>query len=498
MKNISIQCGAWAMWSKNKVRRWFQWLWGRARYVRISTKITCLYALILAIVLSITSIITIIGVHFIFYHQAEREMEFSIRKTTEKVEQGFPFTPGFWRDEPVLPGVVLRITDESGMTVLENDSHFPPLSRLTSKISEDPPFWANENMQVVETEHASLYYAKVPITRYGRSYEMHFFKLITTEKQFIASLEYWLMVVNALGFLIALAAGYFLSNRTLQPIRDMTHTARKIEVERMDRRIEVPPSKDEVTELAATFNHMLDRLQTGFEQQRRFVSDASHELRTPVTVILGYSDLLSRWGREDKEVLDEGISSIRSEAEDMQQLIEKLLFLARADQQRQALKKERFELSEMLEDLMKKAQLVAKQHVVQLLRNDMGEVYADNVMLRQMFRIFLDNSIKYTPDGGTVTAESVREGGTLRVTLSDTGIGIAPEHQQKIFERFYRVDSSRTKAKGGVSGTGLGLSIAQWIAEQHEIGIRLESELGKGTKIHLTIPLVTEEKDDLF
>ena len=466
---------------------------GRIRYVRISTKITCLYAMILAIVLTITSSAAIIGVHFIFYHQAEMEMNFSIRKTTEKVEQGAPFTPGFWRDNPILPGVVLRITDEYGYTVLENDSHFPPLDKVTSRISKDPPFWANENMQVVETEHATLYYAKIPITRYGRNYEMHFFKVITLEKQFIETLERWMFFLNILGFCIALAAGYFLSNRTLQPIRKMTQTARKIEVERMDRRIEVPPAKDEVTELADTFNHMLDRLQTGFEQQRRFVSDASHELRTPVTVILGYSDLLSRWGREDKEVLDEGIASIRSEAEDMQQLIEKLLFLARADQQRQALKKERFEMSELLEDLMKKAQLVTKQHMIKLLRNDTGEVYADPVMLRQMLRIFLDNSIKYTPDGGEISTESVRSGDKLHITISDTGIGIAPENQQKVFERFYRVDSSRTKAKGGVNGTGLGLSIAQWIAEQHGIGIRLDSELGKGTRIHLDIPLVSEQ-----
>ncbi len=418
------------------------------------------------------------------------EMEFSIRKTTENVIRGDAFDPGFWRDDPVLPGVVLRITDERGNVVLENDSHFPPLDAVLSRISQNPPFWANENMQVVETKHATLYYAKVPAERYGRHYEMHFFKLITAENQFIETLEMWLLFVNIMGFFIALAAGYLLSSRTLQPIRDMTQTARKIEVEQMDRRIEVPPSKDEVTELAVTFNHMLDRLQTGFEQQRRFVSDASHELRTPVTVILGYSDLLSRWGREDKEVLDEGISSIRSEAEDMQQLIEKLLFLARADQQRQALKKEKIELSEMLEDLMKKTQLVAKQHEVKLLRNEAGEVFADPVLLRQMLRIFLDNSIKYTPEGGTIGAESFREGEMLHLTLWDTGIGISPENHEKIFERFYRVDSSRTKGKGGAGGTGLGLSIAQWIAEQHGIRIRLESDLGKGTKIHLDIPLV--------
>ena len=174
----------------------------------------------------------------------------------------------------------------------------------------------------------------------------------------------------------------------------------------------------------------------------------------------------------------------------MQQLIEKLLFLARADQKRQVLHKENLELSELLADVMKKMKLVTKRHTVELLRNDAGTVYADPVMMRQMMRIFLENSTKYTPAGGRITAECVREGGRLRVTFADTGIGIAPKDQQKVFERFYRVDTSRTKAEG-VSGTGLGLSIASWIAEQHGIEISLESDLGEGTRIHLKIPLVS-------
>jgi signal transduction histidine kinase len=261
----------------------------------------------------------------------------------------------------------------------------------------------------------------------------------------------------------------------------------------MDKRIAVPPARDELAELAETFNHMLDGLEGGFEQQKRFVSDASHELRTPVTVILGYSDLLSRWGRSDESVLDEGISSIRSEAENMQQLIEKLLFLARADQNRQVLHKENIELSELLADIIKKMKLVTKDHTVELLQNDDGMIYGDLVTVRQMFRIFLDNSTKYTPKGGRIVVVSQKvtnaQGSFMEVDLSDNGIGIAKEDQQKVFERFYRVDTSRTKVQGGVSGTGLGLSIASWIAEQHGIEISLTSELGEGTTIHLRIPL---------
>jgi heavy metal sensor kinase len=392
----------------------------------------------------------------------------------------------------VLPGVVLRITDNAGKVVYENDSHYPPLSRIEEHTVKNPPFWANKNMSVVEFRNATLYHARMDVEYRGQIYRMHFFKTITAERHFLETLQKILFLMTILGFFLALIAGFFVSRRILQPIREMTSTARKIEVEKMDRRIVVPPAHDELTELAETFNHMLDRLEDGFKQQQRFVSDASHELRTPVTVILGYSDLLSRWGRSDPAILDEGISSIRSEAENMQQLIEKLLFLARADQKRQVLHKESIELSELIADVMKKMELVTKDHHVELLANDDGMIYGDVVTMRQMLRIFLDNSTKYTPKGGHITVSSrrVADGKFMQVDLSDDGLGIAPENQQKVFERFYRVDSSRTKAEGGVSGTGLGLSIASWIAEQHDIKISMTSALGKGTTIHLQIPVI--------
>ncbi|MBQ1511287.1 MAG: ATP-binding protein, partial [Selenomonadaceae bacterium] len=155
--------------------------------------------------------------------------------------------------------------------------------------------------------------------------------------------------------------------------------------------------------------------------------------------------------------------------------------------------KELLEFSELVADVMKKFKLVAKEHEVELRQNDVGTIYADQVTIRHMLRIFLENSQKYTPKGGRIYAESRREGNVFHLVLGDTGIGIASENQEKVFERFYRVDSSRTKAEGGVSGTGLGLSIARWIAEQHDIKISLKSELGKGTEIHLQISLAGVE-----
>ena len=144
---------------------------------------------------------------------------------------------------------------------------------------------------------------------------------------------------------------------------------------------------------------------------------------------------------------------------------------------------------------MRKMKLVTRTHSVELLENEDGVIFADQVTMRQMMRIFLENSTKYTPVGGHITARSRRtpDGKFMQMELADDGIGIAREDQQKVFDRFYRVDSSRTKAQGGVSGTGLGLSIASWIAEQHGIEISMESELGQGTKMILRIPLVHQK-----
>lgn len=481
------------MWSRiNRLRHCLRRGIGRARYARISTKITCFYASVLLLVLIFTSTLTGLGVYFSFYHQAEVELDISMRHVLGLMEQGTPIGSKKWLEEPVMPGVVLRVLDSSGQTVFENDSHFPSVEFIEERTVDDPPIWANKNMQVAELKNMALYHARMDVIYGGEQYELHFFRTITAEKHFLENLQKILFLMTIIGFLLALIAGYLMSARILKPIRDMTATARKIEVERMDRRIAVPPTKDELAELADTFNHMLDRLEAGFKQQQRFVSDASHELRTPVTVILGYSDLLARWGRSDAAVLDEGITAIRSEAEDMQQLIEKLLFLARADQKRQVLHRKNLALDKLVADVMKKMKLVTKTHSVELLASEPATIYADEVTMRQMMRIFLENSTKYTPEGGHITARLTRseDGAYALLELADDGIGIAPENQQKVFERFYRVDSSRTKAEGGVPGTGLGLSIASWIAEQHGIEILLDSALGRGTRITLKIPVV--------
>ncbi|WP_315004640.1 ATP-binding protein [uncultured Selenomonas sp.] len=472
-------------------RRLSDWA-DRCLYIRISTKITLMYAAILFFVLILSTTILGMGAYIFFYRQAEVDLDRSIRHVMNNIESGNAAESKFWFEESVIPGVIVRITDDAGRVVLDTDSHFPS-NAVIEQGRVPTPFWANPEMEVSEFRNGSVYHAQRTLEYGGTTYRIHFFRTITTEKDFFYSLQRLLFYTVAICFVLALIAGHFISRRILTPIRAITRTAGSIEVERLGQRLTIPRARDELSELARTFNRMLERLQEGFVQQQRFVSDASHELRTPLTVILGYSDMLSRWGREDKDILEEGITAIRSEAENMQQLIEKLLFLARADQKRQVVRKEAVLLTEILADTMEKMQMVTSSHKVTLDRNDEAVVSADPVLLRQLFRVFLENSRKYTPAGGHIRASSIlaEDGKSVTVKLSDDGIGIAPEHQAHIFERFYRVDSSRTKETGG---SGLGLSIARWIAEQHGIRIAVKSAEGEGTTITLTIPTISNKR----
>ena len=457
----------------------------RLRAQKLSVKITLIYAAMLIVVLGLTSLLTTVGVYISFYHQAQQAMESSIRHTMEKLRRGDQLDNSFWAGDPMTQGVVLRVTDLNGGTIIENDPQFPPIDEMKKNIRRHPPFWAGREYSLIETHEAMTYYKRLTLERGGRIFYLHFFRTITFEKQFLRYMLWILTAVNFVGLIFALLAGYVVSSRILKPIRDVTAAAKSIEAQKMDERLSIGSARDEVTELADTFNHMLDRLQDSFRRQQRFVSDASHELRTPVTVIMGYADMLKRWGAEDKELLDEGITAICAESKNMHGLIEDMLFLARADQNEQMLIKAPVELSEIIEEAVSKS--ARADRTIDVLINDLGEIFADKDAIGRMLAIFLDNAIKYSD--GAVKIMSRRERSSMRVSIADDGIGIAKEHHEKIFERFYRVDTSRTKLPDEKTTAGLGLAIAKWIADQHEIKIEIESEINEGTRITLIIPL---------
>ena len=238
--------------------------------------------------------------------------------------------------------------------------------------------------------------------------------------------------------------------------------------------------------LENAINGMLDRMQQAYSQQTRFVSDASHELRTPIAVIKGYADLLARWGKQDEKVLDEGIAAIRTEAERMGKLVEQLLFLARGDSGRTQLKLRRIQLAPLVSEVYEESEMIHPEHVWQFQCVDAAEADADDALLKQAVRILVDNAVKYTKPGERIRLRVLRGAdGAPCIEVQDSGIGISEEDMTHVFERFFRADPARN---AGTGGTGLGLAIAKWIVDRHGGHFELRSEPGAGTRITICLP----------
>lgn len=233
----------------------------------------------------------------------------------------------------------------------------------------------------------------------------------------------------------------------------------------------------------AAINNLLTRVRESNRQQARFVSDASHELRTPIAVIGGYADMLSRWGKDDEKVLLESITAIQTEARRMQHLVEQLLFLARGDSGRTPLKLEEVSLGDLVSEAYEESRMIDENHVYRLdVPSEEIRIQADAGLLKQALRILLDNAAKYTKEKDEIILSCGRADGRVYLQVQDTGIGMASSDAQHMFERFYRADKARS-----VEGTGLGLSIAKWIVDKHGGYFEIVSRTQIGTRIRIVL-----------
>jgi len=269
-------------------------------------------------------------------------------------------------------------------------------------------------------------------------------------------------------------------------VENLTDTLDSINAARLDTRISIDETEEELQSLAEAINGLLDRINDSYRSQIRFVSDASHELRTPISVIEGYASLLDRWGKKDEKTLDEGIKAIKDEASHMKDLVEKLLFLARGDNNTMNLQPEHFDLARLAEEVLKEFRMIDSGHEYDSHIESSVWVYADKGLIKQALRILMDNAIKYTNAGGNITVTVSGKDDLALLSVRDEGIGIPPKAVSQVFERFYRTDKSRDRATGG---SGLGLSIAKWIVERHGGYIEVLSRQEIGTKMTIALPL---------
>lgn len=298
----------------------------------------------------------------------------------------------------------------------------------------------------------------------------------------------WKLMILYLGIIaLIIHRGKDNVEKIFEPIRIMSATANRLTANNLhSERLNVEGTKNELKDLAMVINAMLDRIETSYESQKQFVSDASHELRTPIAVIQGYVNLLGRWGTDNKEVLQESIEAIQNESRSMQELVEKLLFLSRHDKKTLKLKKKLFHMRPLVEDMVKETRLVAPNRIIKSPIMEDVVVYGDKQSLKQAIRIFIDNAVKYSRDGDTITILCHRmEDGDCVIMVQDTGIGMTRNDVDHIFNRFYRSDYVRNQ---NISGHGLGLSLAKLIIMAHTGKIKVRSQFKKGTTFTITLP----------
>ncbi|MEI6045665.1 MAG: ATP-binding protein [Chloroflexota bacterium] len=295
----------------------------------------------------------------------------------------------------------------------------------------------------------------------------------------------------------ATAGGWWFVKRAMLPVVQVTQTARKIATTRnFAERLPLPNRTkgklDEIGQLSATFNQMIEELSRVFENNRQFMADTSHELRSPLTVIRGNLNLLRRG--LDKASAEEAIAEAEEEAERLSLLVGDLLLLAQTESER-VVEYQPVQLDQLMLRVVRRAeQLVQAQQKnleIKLESNQPALVMGDEMRLLQVINNLVENAARYTPDQGQIILRLEREPETALISVRDTGIGIPPEHLPRLFERFYRVDKARSRALGG---SGLGLAIVKYLTEAHGGQVRVESVVGKGTLFEICLPLSTGNK----
>jgi heavy metal sensor kinase len=301
--------------------------------------------------------------------------------------------------------------------------------------------------------------------------------------------RFYLLMFAPLLLLVAAGGGYWLSRRALSPVDALVRTAREVSGTNLNSRLQKLDTGDELQRLSDTLNEMLDRIEAAFLRITQFTADASHELRTPVSLIRTEAELALRRSRGEVEY-KESLRQILLEAERTTALIEQLLSLARADSGRETLHLERVDLCQTLRTVVEGWRQIATVRNLQFSASIVGPdsfIVGDETLLRRLADVLLDNAFKYTPSPGSVGLSLEQKGDSAVITVQDSGVGIAEEDQSKIFERFYRVDKARSRAQGGA---GLGLAIAQWIVTQHRGSITLESRPGQGSVFRVELRMI--------
>jgi heavy metal sensor kinase len=358
-------------------------------------------------------------------------------------------------------GVLIRVRDQSGQELLPG----PPLAEQRAP-----------HRLRLQTERLSIH---------GQTFEIQVGTDLEAIDRMLTLFRSLLLVAIPFVVSVAFGGGYWISRRALAPVDEITTAAKRISLENLSDRLPVHGG-DELQRLSETWNEMLTRLEFNVQRVKKFTADASHELRTPIAVILTTAELTLRRERDPVEYR-KSLGEIKTEAERMTSLTENLLMLARVDSDQLRFSFEAIDIEELAGQVVSETVALAHDKDIRLevkLDGQAGPIRGDRAALRRLLLILLDNAMKYTAAGGSIEVATSRGAGGLVFSVRDTGQGIDPNDLPHVFERFYRADKSRS----GSNGTGLGLSIAQSIAQMHGGRIQVESTPGLGCRFDVLIP----------
>lgn len=450
------------------------------RKAKISIKLTVIYAFMFSLILLILNAAVLYGIKHYLYSQANKQVsdvKNIVLNDIESEKENTTLDRQKFINIPTKEDVYVKFIYKDGHVVYIPERYYHNIKSDGSygkvkHIEQQEKHFVYENLNNIDNNQG--------ITN------IQIVKDMDREYDFMKILFAFMAISDFIGIISSIVIGYIISKKMLKPIDTITRAAENISINNLDQRINTTGPEDELKRLASTLNNMINRLQDSFKRQVQFVSDASHELRTPIAVINGYANLLDRWGKDDRKALEKSIYAIKLEAGNMADLIEKLLFLAKGDSNVQRMDRSKFYADKLINEVVEESRIIYKDHNICSKRNDSEVIFGDYKMIKEMIRVFLNNSVKFTPKGGNITVNSIVTKDTLSISVTDTGIGIPKDEIKNIFNRFYIVDKSRSKEKGG---TGLGLSIAKWIADKHNASIEVFSKEGNGTTITVIFPI---------
>jgi len=477
----------------------------------IRVRLTMWYTLVLGLVLVFMAVLT----YFLYWHHSVRRTDGNIIEISEAFvttlnaeladESGPDGVKNAAREsmlEHRFRGTYFAIVDSSG-NVVQSSLDLPrtgspkeavPASLFSSDsfrilVAESGTPRELHTMRVEERRDEFRALAR-PFPAAGHSYTVVVLQSLHPQIEMMDDIRNTFIGAIPIALLLASLGGYFLARKSLAPVAAMASQARGMSASNLQSRLEVSNGRDELGQLAMTFNQLLERLETAFEQQRRFMADASHELRTPVAILRGETEVTLSQAERSPDEYRETLTILRDESQRLARIIEDLFTLTRADAGQYPLTLRDTYLDEIASEALVRARSLALPKSITLsstIQPDLP-IHADEALLAQMLLNLLDNAIKYSPHDSMVTLACRRDGDRYLISVSDNGPGIPLDLQPFIFDRFFRVDKARSRSEGDSAGAGLGLSIARWIAEAHDGQLALTHSDSYGSTFGVTLP----------